>query len=189
MINQTTTVNSSSGDPVVPYYLDEGDLMFMDLKPGYSWKSLNKGNSNDHVAMYMGDNTFIESDHSGVHNRSYGDFFEYYQNFTYWEVDATELEKSDAIDFAINQLGSSYQYCNESVRKIADPDDGHWTADIWYCSELVWAAYYSASDGNIDIDQNDWSIIPWGIPAVSIGTPLVCTTNDITQDGLVDQLP
>lgn len=169
----------------VPEYLEEGDLMFMDLKPGYGWKNDLKGYSNDHVAIYLGDDTFGEVDHSGVHSSSYGSFFTGYQNFTYWSVDTTEEIKEDAISFVLQreENDSGYQYWTQSYRKIADPA----VNDSWYCSELVWAAYYEGSSHQVDIDQNDWSCFPWLVPAVCMGLPLITYANEIKTDGLVTE--
>lgn len=55
--------------------------------------------------------------------------------------DATEEQKQKAVEFCIGQLGTTYNldFAHDSS---ADEND-------WYCSELVWAAYYNQG---IDIE-------------------------------------
>lgn len=64
-----------------------------------------------------------------------------------WEVhllrvnDATDEQKQKAVEFCISQLGSSY---NLDFAHDTSEDE-----EDWYCSELVWAAYYNLG---IDIE-------------------------------------
>jgi uncharacterized protein YycO len=172
--------------PSLPAYIEKGDMMFMDIKDEYGNETnMFPGYSNDHVAMYLGENysggddIFIEATpNGGVQTRSYASFFPYYENMTYYRVvNASDEEIDDAVDFTLEREDSDYQ--STGIRKHADPENN----DEWYCGELIWAGYYSASDGDVDIDVNDWSSFPWFVPAVPIGKPgLIEGRNDIVED-------
>jgi uncharacterized protein YycO len=57
------------------------------------------------------------------------------------------------VSFAESQIGKSYQDLNWRKpwsNRTKDPDIN---SSAWYCSELVWAAYFSVG---IDIDKNKW---------------------------------
>jgi len=84
---------------------------------------------------------------------------------------ATEEQKQNAIDFAKTQYNRPFQYHFENRNKNFDPTDKNDpNADIWYCSELVWASYYNCNNKfpeeeppegyvygeGIDIDYNGW---------------------------------
>jgi len=83
---------------------------------------------------------------------------------------ATPIQKQNAIDFAKRQIGKRFQ--GEWINKNFNPDDllndSH--ANEWYCSELIWAAYYNCNHSfpeeepesgyiygeGIDLDRNGW---------------------------------
>lgn len=46
-------------------------------------------------------------------------------------IGATAEEKAAAVSYATQQIGEPY-----------DITSGHWTEDEWYCSKLVWRAWY-----------------------------------------------
>jgi len=83
---------------------------------------------------------------------------------------ASNEQKRNAIDFARKQIGRAFQ--KEWINKNYNPTDNENDsfADEWYCSELIWAAYYNCNfqfpenltdsqcfygDG-IDLDMNGW---------------------------------
>ncbi len=84
---------------------------------------------------------------------------------------ANETQKQNAIDFAKRQLGKSFQ--GEWINKNYNPEDtvNDSLADEWYCSELIWAAYYNCNNPfpkerpengyiygeGIDLDRNGWN--------------------------------
>jgi hypothetical protein len=84
---------------------------------------------------------------------------------------ANDTQKQNAIDFAERQLGKQFQ--GEWINKNYNPEDliNDSLADKWYCSELIWAAYYNCNNpfpkeepedgyiyGNgIDLDRNNWN--------------------------------
>jgi len=77
------------------------------------------------------------------------EFMKRYDTFAVLRVRTDDTTRYYAVVFAYNQLGKSYSF-------------KWWTkevyADSYYCSELVWASYYWASNGAVDIDANPgWS--------------------------------
>jgi uncharacterized protein YycO len=58
-------------------------------------------------------------------------------------AEPTTIQK--AIEFAEAQVGKQFAYIHE---KEFNPD-----TEFWYCTELIWAAYYAQG---IDIDLNGW---------------------------------
>lgn len=84
---------------------------------------------------------------------------------------ANESQKQNAIDFAKRQIGKPFQ--GEWINKNYNPEDtlNDSLANEWYCSELLWAAYYNCNNpfpeqkpengyvygDGIDIDRNGWN--------------------------------
>lgn len=84
---------------------------------------------------------------------------------------ANESQKQNAIDFAKRQIGKPFQ--GEWVNKNYNPEDtlNDSLANEWYCSELLWAAYYNCNNPfpeqepetgyvygeGIDLDRNGWN--------------------------------
>ena len=66
--------------------------------------------------------------------------------YLYYVYDASSTVRSNAVDFCVDQLGKDYNfgglpggtgtYCNVSRGSNA-----------WYCSELIWAAYFNEGNG------------------------------------------
>lgn len=78
---------------------------------------------------------------------------------------ANTTQKQNAIQFAIRQLKKPFdKYYTEHNKNYNpnDPNDPY--SDWWYCSELIWAAYYNCNHHpdeeiygeGIDIDRNEW---------------------------------
>lgn len=83
---------------------------------------------------------------------------------------ANKTQKQNAIDFAKRQIGKKFQ--EEWVNKNYNPEDieNDSFANEWYCSELIWAAYYNCNYSfpkkipdqgyvygeGIDLDRNGW---------------------------------
>lgn len=162
---------------MVPAYLEIGDMLFLDsTSDNPRWNVSGK----DHACIYIGNNEFVGTTYNEitevaeVNIENYTHFMtsESLKNPAFGYVaSATDAEKQAAVNWALSRIGDAYQYL--SPLKIANPDLPLPTADKWYCSEIVWAAYYNL-DECIDIDQNGWSPIPWLVPAVS--------PNDIVYD-------
>jgi len=87
---------------------------------------------------------------------------------------ANSTQKQNAINFTKRQLGKKFQgeFFGISADKNYNPNDvnNDTLANEWYCSELVWAAYYNCNNpfpkdepkgsyiygDGIDIDRNRW---------------------------------
>jgi len=162
----------------IPSNLKRGDIVFFDMKP--IWCKLlkfdgTKGFSNDHCAMYIGNNRFIEAspyrsiffgpyknDKLGVVITPRFIFNLWGTNFTFGYVkNATEEQREGAIKWAKTQVGKPYQWAfpnkdnYQSWHACPNPDGSAYDPNgtkyyecypnYWYCSELVWAAYLSQS--------------------------------------------
>ena len=169
---------------LVPAYVDTGDLLLMRLGDPYFPYNLFYW---DHAAIYIGGNHFIhsigaETGYPGVCIVDYT-FFKtcgWATDLTFFKVSsASNWQKIAAVEWAHERLGDLYQYSGpgqDYMLKCANPYLSWPTADEWYCSELVWAAYYNQG---IDIDRNGWSPFPFGVPAVP--------PDDIARDNDIEQ--
>lgn len=86
-------------------------------------------------------------------------------------ITASDEQKKNAIDFAILQVGKEFQkdWINKNYNPLDIENDS--LANEWYCSELIWAAYYNCNNSfmkakresdyiygdGIDIDRNGWN--------------------------------
>lgn len=123
----------------------------------------------DHVAIYLGNDSFIcSSRNRTIHQMeinivSYARLFlgGSFKNPHYARViNATPEQRHAATQWAISHIKDKYQISDP--RKIANPNVSVVTADRWYCSEIIWAAYYN---NGIDIDRNGWDRdFPWFFP-------------------------
>jgi hypothetical protein len=68
------------------------------------------------------------------------------QTYIYRVNNASSTAKGNAVNFCINELGSSYWI--DFIKHTSSAETS------WYCSELVWAAYYNQGY-NIEVDTND----------------------------------
>ncbi|MFE3845301.1 hypothetical protein ACFL1L_00375 [Thermoplasmatota archaeon] len=143
----------------VPPYLKKGDLLFCDVKPDFISKLeeynityyqpyMRSGLSNDHVAMYIGDNMFIESSpyywnedkHSwiGVVTTHIGLLNLWGTNITYGIINNVTIEqKINAVDWALDKIGNSYSNFS--------------------CGELISESY---KNQDIDLCPNKYSVNP-----------------------------
>lgn len=156
--------------------LQPGDIAFMhpDITPDYLPTII------DHCLLFIEYNSstdvyvFIEASalHSQVQYRYEtessltGLFFGPFATVKH----ASITQKQNAIDFAKKQLGKSFQ--GEWINKNFNPEDteNDSYANEWYCSELIWAAYYNCNNTfpeaepktgyiygeGIDLDRNGW---------------------------------
>jgi len=168
-------INNINKLRLVSEHLEVGDLLFMDVKPIWCriFSQMDaeemEGRANDHVAMYIGDNMFIETnDYSGwfpwkkdgVQKTHILLFALWATNLTIGKVNGADYNtRQKAISFAINQTGCMYQWgwpnmsnymswhANPNITNASSPfyEKYHYPedqyVDFWYCSELVWAAY------------------------------------------------
>jgi uncharacterized protein YycO len=167
---------------VLPSYLEYGDLVFFDIPaPPGRWNV----SGYDHVAIYIGDDKFIGSTRNDITHTlevnisTYSFFMDvlHYQNPMFARVIiATPEQRKAATDWVFTRIGDKYQTWDP--RKCADPNASIITAKKWYCSEIVWAAYYHLG---IDIDQNGWARdFPWFFPLWSSVSPQdIADDNDV----------
>lgn len=88
-------------------------------------------------------------------------------------VNATDAQRENACDFAERQLGKDFQfYWSRTPKWYDSTNESIEHADEWYCSELIWAAYYNCNNSfpkiepeggyvygeGIDIDYNGWEL-------------------------------
>ncbi|MBN4050715.1 MAG: hypothetical protein COA82_11230 [Alkaliphilus sp.] len=90
----------------------------------------------DHVAIVKDAYIVIEAHpdnpNGGVDYRA-NDWISRYSEIKGLRVSGTSSsEKSEAVSYAENQIGEPYSLATT-----------HWTTDKWYCSKLVWRAWYN----------------------------------------------
>jgi hypothetical protein len=176
------TNNTTPKQYVLPSYLEYGDLAFFDIPaPPGRWNV----SGYDHVAIYIGDDKFIGSTRNDVKHTlevnitTYTFFMDvlHYKNPMFARVITATLEQRQAATrWVFSRIGDKYQMWDP--RKCADPNASLITAKQWYCSEIVWAAYYRLG---IDIDQNGWvRDLPWFFPLWSSVSPQdIADDNDV----------
>ena len=126
---------------------DEGDLLFgygIWAVPGF-WS---------HCGMYIGNRQVIHS-----HERAGQDGKSGVDTVTLeWWMDTYRTWAAYCIRTAGEEtITPAIQWATASER-LDDPYDWCWAfkqrhGEHWYCSEFVWAAYYNASDGRINIED------------------------------------
>jgi hypothetical protein len=158
-----------------PAYLQKGDLLFCDYDPEFESfiRSVGlkihhpftpSGAHNDHVAMYIGNDVFVEAcpyfydgkkaSWTGVVTTHMATFNLWAENITFGLLsNVTDEQRDAAVSWALDQLGQPYQ--DGIFPNNADPNDEHdEKADQWYCAELIWAAYL-----NQGVDLNTYFIV------------------------------
>lgn len=183
----------SQKQPILPKDFQIGDLIFIESIPHFS----NVCRSYDHVAMYIGENKFIEAnDYSkippplggtiGVQITPLWKYKLWTSYCSFGRVkNISDEQRQAAVDWAMEQLGDdNFQtgyatgdwWANPNPKDSTDPH-----AQQWYCAELPWAAYYNTSQGEINLDVTPGPLkAPFGD-----GIHLSITPEDMIQD---DQL-
>jgi len=146
--NDRCTKGSTDGI-VVPECVQPGDILLIDIKgrdESLAWKIV--GPYNEHAALYVGDNMFIDaSSQNGVGRHEYSHYTMIAKNLAFLRVTTADNEtKNNAIQWAYDRIGSPYQDFLAPpwyTLMIADPYFPHPTAGEFFCLELVWAAYYN----------------------------------------------
>ena len=148
---------------VVPDCIIPGDILLMDMDYGEDSKWTVPGPYNEHAALYIGNNEFIHAggdNNRTVAQKSYGRFYIPAKNIAFVRVKTANNSTREAvINWASDRIGAPYQVVFEPpwfFRKIANPFLPLPSANMWYCMELPWAAYYNQG---IDIDKNEWRIM------------------------------
>jgi hypothetical protein len=155
--DSTQTQSGFKKQYLVPSNLEVDDLVFFDSNfPPGRWNVPGL----DHIAIYLGNNTFVCT----AKNKSTGVFAVNIVNYNALlgsgmlknprfarVANVTAEQRHNATEWALSRIGDLYQTWDP--RKCADPNASLITANQWYCSEIVWAAYYHQG---IDIDRNGW---------------------------------
>ena len=173
-------LDAIEGEEECPFDIQPGDILFMEVRQ--FWQDLfdlpsNNGDHNDHVAMYIGLNRFIESCDYTAWGGGYLDGVQIspwwwmnvvYCNFTVGRVvSATPTKILETLGFSICQIGETYQHTYSGYEPyhswhanpdINDPQSPYYYPDdpyieYWYCTELVWASYLHQGI-NIDATPN-----------------------------------
>jgi cell wall-associated NlpC family hydrolase len=185
MSNQAASSNQNektTGQYPPDFQID--DLVFFDSTyPPGRWNVTGL----DHIAIYLGNDSFIctihnKTTHLGeVNIVSYDVLFNggILKNPRYARViNATAEQRQAATQWVITRVGDKYQTFDP--QKIADPNNSRFTANRWYCSEIIWAAYYHLG---IDIDRNGWDRdFPWFFPLwSSVGCDEIYYDKDVVH--------
>jgi hypothetical protein len=143
----------------VPNHIEKGDILFCDFDPdfiskldffniSYYYPSMRYGYSNDHVAMYIGDNMFIEScpyywdkkqnKWIGVVTTHIGLINLWGENISYGIINnVTDRKKSNAANWALDKIGQSYSFLE--------------------CGDLISEAY---KNQNVTLCPNSYNVSP-----------------------------
>jgi uncharacterized protein YycO len=147
--------------------LNVGDILFCDVRPFFLniWERINVsdymsiwGYSNDHCAMYIGNNRFIEAapymykpfkdEWRGVVISPFWKINLWATNISFAYVNCDQKIRDNAVEWAKKQLGSPYEW----IFIGSGSDSSFGDDDKWFCSELIWASY--AKNGfNIMVDR------------------------------------
>ena len=149
----------------VPDCIEVGDLMLMDIgSNNVSEKYKIPGPYNEHSAIYIGNNTLCDASEMFhvVCTFDYSVFYHDQKNFVFLRVrTASETQRHAAAAWAVSKIGTPFQDIFQFPwfgLKIANTSRPIPTTDAFYCSELLWAAYYNQG---IDIDYNEWRFPQW----------------------------
>jgi uncharacterized protein YycO len=149
-------------DIKVPDCVEIGDLLLFDLNRDESNRWKRPGPHNEHGALYIGNNTFVDANPKSVHARNYS--FYYYtwrqKNLAFLRIKtANDSQRQAAVQWAISKIGTHYQNFFLSLGlKIARTNLPFPSAKKMYCMEFLWAAYYLQG---IDLDRNGWKFPVW----------------------------
>jgi len=142
----------------VPPVLIPGDLLLGEgakIVPG-PWS---------HIGMYIGNGQVVESHIAlgGVAITPIESWFERYKTWAVLRVvSADNGTREKAIEWATHPDRFDDPYDLMWWQK--DPD-----GEAWYCSEFIWAAYYNASNGQINLEYHGpWEFLEGGITPYEI---------------------
>ncbi|MGQ4891332.1 MAG: YiiX/YebB-like N1pC/P60 family cysteine hydrolase [Candidatus Njordarchaeia archaeon] len=162
---------SSSSDPYHPYgyfvhpypnvQLRAGDIIIGHY-PGQEYTSVGYWS---HAGIllyydnYIGDWIIVEALYEGVTTNTLTEFMSRYSDVIILRVYGVSSDEAyNAALFAYNRLGYPYDY-NGYYKQVYGPS--------YYCSELVWAAYYAETGVDIDayywLPQNWYGVLPFEI--------------------------
>jgi len=171
--------------------LQPGDIVWRDIDEDYFKVPDFLQHRFAHPLMYIGKNSedylFIEAHNEGVELQLYGESWineNLYNEIS--RVKASLTQKQNAIAFMYSQVGKDFRpvFIEGWHPKVYDPT----VNDEWFCTELVWAAYYNCNNhpnakifgDGIDIDRKGGTFIDKIWPIV--------LPNDIRMDNNVINL-
>ena len=135
-----------------PTNVEVGDIVF-GHSPDVAWLIPGYWTHVGIIAYYnysINDWEVVEAYYPKVHVVPLRDFMKRYDTFAIARVNAPDYIKYEAVEFALNQIGKPYSFDYFKKPSVYDSS--------YYCSELVWASYMYASDGQINLDANPgWS--------------------------------
>jgi len=142
-------------EEIVTLNLEKGDITFRnideELYPLFKYFL--------HSMMYTGNtridkNGYIEYEFIEA-NGGRGVIYRYYtkeeilnpedglHRYSYRVKDITSEQVDNAVDFAITQLGQPFLEIIKQYKNYNPEDENDPHSDEWYCTEIVWAAYYN----------------------------------------------
>jgi len=143
-----------------------GDLIFIRSRRPWNIPFNWLGEIYTHVGMYVGKingvHYMIESTVSppptskqkGVQLTAFARWAIPYETY----VDSIRVQVPDAdirnraVAWALSKIGKPYDLLSAVLgMKQLDASSSRWFGDSYYCSELIWAAYYRASNGAVDL--------------------------------------
>ena len=173
----TTTIKLEGAPSYSKYNIENivniGDIVY---ETDGGWASLV-----GHIALVVG--TYYDADHYTLYIRTieanlsdvvYGvlDDTRYEERGVkvYKVTNSTSLQRAEAVRFCIDQLGGTYSLKVGGNCSYSDSEDE------WYCSELVWAAYY-----NQDINFNGTDI-----PMNPYRPDMLASSSELTEKTIVE---
>jgi PKD repeat protein len=165
-INLTVTDNNDQKNSTsvdLDLILEEGDLLLCrspkSWVPGF-WT---------HCGIYIGDNQVVEAlGFKGVVKNPLSDWsFPNKKCVTALRVETDPNTRKKAANFAISREGRPFDLWSIFYLQ-KQRGGGALLSEVWYCSELVWAAYLSASNDQIDLDSNTWTICGGAVTSTEI---------------------
>ena len=155
--NMFVTLKDANGDISIdrqtiviaemPPNIGVGDFLYMDFVD----EEIESGRMNDHVAIYLGNNTFVHAlESKGVEARNYAYFNScIFKDLVFgYVLNANESQRRDAANWAFSKVGRPYQDYPEDSPKGEN--------DEWYAAELAWGAYKNLG---IEIGKENSSIV------------------------------
>jgi len=105
----------------------------------------------EHSAMYIGNGEILDASFYGIIVSPIEVFYKKNQAMIL-RVKTTDEIREKAVEFAKSKVGYPFK-----LNWMLKQQDG----DSYYCSELIWAAYYNASNGTINLDSRDPKMIQY----------------------------
>lgn len=74
-------------------------------------------------------------------------------------VNTDQATRDAAVNFALDKLGMQYDLFSILTKQKQDGNKASGLDTMWYCSELAWAAYLNASNGQINLDPDEQGLV------------------------------